>query len=920
MSSPLSSVVEVFRFECRVQRRSPLFALVAAAFFLLAFAAMASENVQVGGGTGNLDLNAAFVIVQTTYVFSILAMFAGVAFVAMPITRDQELRTTELFVATGVPRLAFLAGRFAGGFLFAYLAAAAAVLGTLVGSFMPWLDPERIGPFEAAPYLFALGAVLLPSLFVTCAMFFAVAALLRSLVAAYLAVVALLIAWVVLQINTDVESLATMALLDPFGLLAFAEQTRYWTVFERNADVPALSGGLLANRLIWLSVAVAALAVAAWGFDFGPARRRRRRRGDVVEPASPPGRAVWQRVAPSFDAGLVWRQFRSQLRMDLRAVFLSVPFYVLLAFALMNALGALFNSITPMYGAPVYPRSGLLVQALEGSYVWVIFAIIVYYAGELVHRERTSGVDGIVDATPMPSGVTAASKIVSLWGVILAFLGIGMVTAMGFQLGHGHTTLDVPVYLFGLFVVAGWTPYLLAVLAVAIQALVRNRFVGMLALIVAFLTMVSMDGLGFEHRLYQFGTPQAMHSDLNGWSPFVAPLLTIGAYWSLFAVLLWVLAHLFLPRGQTASWRERVADARGRLGPTVATTAAAAAAAMVLLGGWIFHNTNVQNEYRTEDDRKGRAAEYERRYVVHRDRRFPEPVSIEAEVDIHPDGPRLDSRGVAVLRNVHDEPVDEVVISVPPELLIRTLTVADAALAESDADLGFYRFALEAPLRPGADATLEWDFAWETPGFANHGPNLRVVRNGTFVDSTEVLPLVGYATGRELTDNNDRRKHGLGPARRAPPYGSGGADAPNGFRVRSRTDFRAVLSTGPDQIALAPGLPRAGVDGKWQALLRVSDGCAHLAVLLVLVGALCRWWRTPGTTCCCRYSITRITTTTCAHAGCQPQGARVLQRRVRPLPVPAVPHPRVSRLPVLRPGVSEHDPVLRVHRFRSRPA
>jgi ABC-2 type transport system permease protein len=800
----LTRFVEVFRFECAVQGRSPLFLLVAGAFFLLAFAAMASENVQVGGGAGNLDLNAAYVIVQTSFVFSILAMFGGVAFVAMPITRDHELRTAELFVATGVPRLSFLLGRFAGGFLFAYLAAAAAVLGTLAGTWMPWLDPERIRPFEAAPYLFSLGVVLLPSLFVTCAIFFAVAALARSLIMAYLAVVALLIAWVVLQINSDAESLSAMALWDPFGILAFADLTRYWTVFERNAEVPDLSGVLLINRLIWLGVALIALALAAWRFDFAPPRRRGRKAKALAE-GDAPVVVGWRRVSPSFHAGLPWRQLWSQLRMDARGVFLSVPFYVLLAFAVMNALGALFNSITPMYGAPVYPRTGVLVAALEGSYVFVIFAIIVYYAGELVHRERTSRVAGIIDATPVPGGVLAAAKILALWGVILAFLGVGMVASILFQLGHGHTHLDLPVYLFGLFVVSGWTPYLLAVLAVAIQSLVRNRFVGMLVLILLFVVLISLDGLGFEHSLYQFGTPEAVHSDLNGWQPYVEPVLTLGAYWSLFALLLWVAAHLFMLRGQPASWRERLTEAGHRLTSPVSTTAALAAIGMALLGGWIFYNTNVLNEYLTEEDREAAAAEYERRYVQYRDQAFPEPVDIDARVDIHPDGPRLDSVGTASLRNVHGEPMTEVVLSLAPALEVHELTLSGADQAAVDADLGFYRFALQHPLAPGAELKLRWRLAWETPGFSNGPPNLRVVGNGTFVDSTEIMPIVGYNAGRELTDNNDRRRHGLGPARRAPPYGSTGEDAAGALGAHTRTDFRARISTAADQIALAPG-------------------------------------------------------------------------------------------------------------------
>ena len=90
-----------------------------------------------------------------------------------------------------------------------------------------------------------------------------VAALTRSLLASYTVLVAIIVADIVVGANTDQETIARMSLADPFGRIAFGEVTRYWTVFDRNTLVPGVTGALLTNRLIWLSVAVAALVVAA---------------------------------------------------------------------------------------------------------------------------------------------------------------------------------------------------------------------------------------------------------------------------------------------------------------------------------------------------------------------------------------------------------------------------------------------------------------------------------------------------------------------------------------------------------------------------------------------------------------------------------------------------------------------------------
>ncbi|MCZ6616508.1 MAG: ABC transporter permease subunit, partial [Gammaproteobacteria bacterium] len=320
---------EIFRFECRYQLHSPLFLIVSMVFFLFNFFAMASESVTVGGGAGNLNLNASFIVIQTQYVFSIIGMFAAIAFVAGAITRDYEAKTAELFFASGVSEKSYLFGRFAGGFLFATLAVLVGFLGTLIATFMPWLDPERIGVFDPAPYWFGIYGVIVPNMFVVCALFFSVAALTRSILASYVAALAFMITFVVLSAVTDQESLSTVALADPFGITAFGELTRYWTVFDRNYQVPEFTGTLLTNRLIWGTFAVLALLATAarYGFNLAPSRFRlwRPKRKKTSLPA-PVVREVL--AQPRFSFGTSVFQFISQLRMDIRGIVRSVPFYV----------------------------------------------------------------------------------------------------------------------------------------------------------------------------------------------------------------------------------------------------------------------------------------------------------------------------------------------------------------------------------------------------------------------------------------------------------------------------------------------------------------------------------------------------------------------------------------------------------------
>jgi len=795
---------EIFRFECRQQLSSPLFIAVSLVFFLMAFLAMASENVTIGGGTANLNLNAPFTIVQTHYVLSIIAMFATVAFVAAPLTRDRELKTEETLVATGVKRVPFLFGRLSGGILFAVLSACAAVLGTLVGSFVPWLDQTRIAPFDPRPYWFSIWAVVVPNLIIIGSLVAVVAAWTRSLLASYTVLVAVIILDIVVQANTDQETIGRMALVDPFGLAAFAKATRYWTVFDRNALVPAMAGTMMVNRLIWLAIAAGAIAVAALRFSL-TVRFRRARRPRAAGAAPELAVTRTQRTTPQFGATLVARQLGSQIGMDLRSVLKSIPFYVLLAFGMVNVLSGFFGAIPQRFGTPAYPVTRMMLNVVAGSYIFIVFAIIVYYAGELVHRERQVGVAQIVDATPFPNGVMVASKILTLWFIVAMLLLVVMLTSMGVQAGHGYFRFEPLRYLVGLFVVHGWQLFLMCVLAVSIQTVVRNKYLGMLVFMAIFFGIISMNSLGYEHVLYQFGVPTGDLSDMNGWGHFVEPMVTVGAYWSLLMVLVGVAAHLLMYRGNTDSWRARMAIARARFTKPVRIVSFVTFAAAVALGCWILYNTNVLNRYETADSREVLQAEYEQRYKRYQALPTPEAIDIDAEVDIFPAERRVESRGVGIVENVHDVPIGEIDLTIPRVLTVNSITVGDSAEIETDRLRGFHRFALAEPLAPGATLTIRWDFSWRNPGFVNSGSTTRVVENGTFVDNSRIMPTVGYDPGMELVDNNKRRKHDLPPAERLPKYEAAGADSPNQFGVHERSRFHTVVSTSADQIAIAPG-------------------------------------------------------------------------------------------------------------------
>ena len=638
---------EVFKFEARYLARSPLFLTLAIAFFVLAFLLMASEDINLGGLGNNINLNAAWGIVFTQFFFSVIGMFAAIAIVANSITRDYELKTAELFFATGITPKQFLFGRFSAGVVFGIAVGGAALLGTLLASLMPWLDSERLGPFTITPYIYALFVITGPNLFLMSALFFSIAALTRSMLGAFVGAVGFIVAYLVVSSLADPELIHIYALLDPFGSTAFMEVSRYWTVHERNFDLVPVEGQFLWNRLLWVGLGVVSLGLTAWKYTFSlDSSPFRRSKAAAKEDPTPLPKQV--HVQQIFSKATHRAQFVSQVRMDVNAIYRSIPFWAIVGFAAINVWGS-FGSVTMFYGTELLPTTSSMLRAIGGGYLFFILLIIIYYSGEVVYRERQTDVSHVLDATPYPSGVMAAAKVVALWFVITMLLLFGLFTGVIKQLSEGYTNLELGLYLYSLFFVQGGFFYLLAVLAVFVQVMAGNKWIGMVGMLVVFISFQTLPSIGFEHVLYNFGTPNAPHSDMNQYGHFVQPLVVVSVYWALFCGLLMLATHLWFVRGTPDGVGERWRIAKSRFSLNLATSGTLLVLAMAGLGSWIFYNTNILNTYRVADDIEALQADYEKRYKSFELQTVPEVISVDSFVDLFPHERRMESRGSATL-------------------------------------------------------------------------------------------------------------------------------------------------------------------------------------------------------------------------------------------------------------------------------
>jgi hypothetical protein len=391
--------------------------------------------------------------------------------------------------------------------------------------------------------------------------------------------------------------------------------------------------------------------------------------------------------------------------------------------------------------------------------------------------------------------------------VLFATSLAAVLAAVGVQLMKGYATFELGRYLAWFVGPATALALLLAVLSVFVQVIVPHKYIGWGVMLIYIVAATALGSAGFEHHLYNYASvPDVPLTDMNGTGRFGTARVWFFAYWGAFALILAVLAYGLWQRGAGAPLVRRLRLLPARLRGRPAWIAAAAAAAWVGLGGWIYYNTNVLNEYVTAPERERRLAELEKALVGFENVPQPRIVDVKLDVELFPQEARARTRGSYLIENRTGEALGAVHVRWPERLRLDSLQLPAAALAQEFSDHRYRIYRLEPPLAPGEQRTITFSTTLEERGFPNSRPLTRIVGNGTFIDNTEITPSLGMSRDGLLQDRAKRRKHGLPPERRPAPLEDESARARNALRPDS--DWVTALitvTTDADQTPVAPG-------------------------------------------------------------------------------------------------------------------
>jgi ABC-2 type transport system permease protein len=808
------------RFELRSWLRTPMPYIFLIIFGLMSFGGTISDQLQIGGSFGNIKKNAPFVAQSWYSIFSLLAVLLGTAFMNSAALRDFESNTHQIVFSKPIGRAQYYFGHFFGGFLASLIPFLGISLGIWMGvalnGVFHWMDVSRFGPIGLTGHLEGWLVFVLPNAFFVACLTYAVAINTRSTVYSFVTSIAVIVAYIMSGVLTkDLDNEIIAAMLDPFGIRTMGVATKYWTVDMKNTAAQGLTGLMLLNRVVWVALGVVALVIGFWRFQFSEKTARTGWFGKKKAPAlavAPVGLMFSQQPIPQVTVerpswGLSLRQLRSQWTNEMRFVIKSIPFFLLALLGVLNAWGGM-SGANDGYGTHELPVTYTMINTIRGSFYLFTIIVLIYFSGLVVWKERNAKVSEIIDAFPSRNWTALLGKYLAVLSAMMILQLVVMAVAIACQAADGYYKFDIGVYARELLVMDMLGFAFMLALAFVVQAFSPNMYLGFFIVIIFLIfSSFGLQALDVVSNMADFGAlPSYTLSDFYGYAPYRNTLSWFSGYWTMFSLLLGLLAVLFWARGRETGWKNRfriaAAEWRGYKGASYL-----AVGGWAVVAGWVFYNTKVVNPIVSPDQQQALQVRYEKDYKKFEKMLQPRIYDVKYDILLEPEKRSVRVDGSYLMRNIRTIAMDTLLINTPTDVVIH-VRGKRLTLLKDDADVYFQIYKIEPALQPQDTMLIEFTSSYVSNGFQNEVKFARLVQNGTFFDNSEIAPIIGYNAGAEISDKNDRQKHGLAEKSRMPELNRADTLARMNSYIGLGGDWvnvETIMRTAPDQIAIAPG-------------------------------------------------------------------------------------------------------------------
>lgn len=787
----------IYKYELKHWIKQPSIYIYATLLFLLATGMMAGYagvfDEPNSSGAQKLA-NSAINIHHVIGFFKELLLFLLPVVIGTSLYRDFRSNTHSILYSYPFKKSDYFSAKFFSGVTIVIFISIFIGIGLLVGTKLPGADSTLVGPNNLLTYLHEYFIYIIPNILFFGAIVFSVVASTRNIYSGFIAVFVIVATEQILgRIFTSMDSMVLFALFDPFGQTTTQYYTHLWTVTEQNMLPLPIKELISYNRLLWFSITTMIFIWSYKRFTFSqnvntislrkaiPSKTIKDNFGSIIRVKLP-------KVDYSFSfinqLKATWRLSNAEFKY----IFKSGPFIVILIFGFLIVLFTLAQ-MNPISATKLLPVTWLMLLFPVFFFLMVVNLLTFLYAGMLIQRAKTAKMSQLVDASAVPNWVLLFSKVIALIKMQIILLTLIMIAGLSVQTFNGYYNYDIGHYIFHLFVVNLSTCIIWAFLAVFVQTIFTNPYLGLFFLMLFSVGAGELHLLGIEQGIFKFNqNPDqnfiAAYSELSGYGAGLLPYLIYKIYWILGGLVLLCGSVIMWVRGTSNSLKERLNITMSRLNRPTLAIFSLLTIAFISLGAAIYHGENTQKDtLQTATKQKP-----DKLYGKYLGKVQPRISSVSIDMEIYPETRSFKAIGKYQMINRSDQAIDTILVNYKSDVVTKYSFDKKSSDILKDAHAHFDILSLDSPLMPGDSLTMSFEVEnISNTIFKRHSP---IETNGTFLTSHMFAPGIGYQSEKFTM-----------------PEVSDSAALQNMYRAPDADfiDFEATVSTSLDQIAIAPG-------------------------------------------------------------------------------------------------------------------
>jgi len=801
-----------FITELKYTLKQPMVYIFLLLMALFTFGATVSDNIIIGGSVGNVYKNAPHIITIYTTIMTIFGLLIAAAFFNNAALRDYNNQFNEILFSTPIGKSGYFFGRFFGALLLATIPMLGVFLGIIIGSFLApvfnWVDADRFGSFYLETFTNNYFLFILPNMFFAGTIIYFMATKWKSTTISFVGALLIIIGYIVSgTLMSDIDNETLAGIVDTFGVRTYSVATKYYTPIEKNTISPTFSGLLLLNRLVWIISGIVILIISYFTFSFKEKKKKvKTKKENKGEERT---LFVLPKLNPLFNRKTEWLQFKSFFITNFLSIAKSTTFKILFLFSAIILVSNLIGGFE-YFGLQSYPLTYKLLDSITEGTITFVIIILVFFSGELIWRDRENKISEVIDTTAHTSFISLAAKALSLVAITSIIHFFFILCGIVYQLFNGYTRIELDVYLLHFF----YSDLILYIvwsgIMIMIQVIINNKYIGyFVSIAVIFVWSILMSIFDIESNMLYFASaPSVQYSDMNAFGPGLYGAMWFNLYWVLFSIISLLIAGALWNRGLKSSLKERILIAKKQVPKNYKFVISAISVIWLLVAAFVFYNTQVLNTYKTSDQMEELAAQYEKKYKKYKKVKLPKITDAKYFIDIFPNKRNVNVKAIMQLTNETDVPIDSIHYIID-EKWNPEINIPNSKLIHEDKDFGYLIYKLDKPLKPEETIEIEIKTKYITKGFENRRGSTSIIKNGTFLNSFQILPTLGYSASMELSDKNTRKKYGLKPKDRMPKLEKNCTEnCIANYLTDGLSDFinvETVISTSEDQTAIAPG-------------------------------------------------------------------------------------------------------------------